>query len=159
MKNEPNDLQLAKEAYAADSDRYCGIVCRNGQITPLAGKGVSPLLDLLDAPGQRLKGAAVADKIIGKASAWILVSAGAAAVYTPVMSRGAEQIFRRFGIRAEYDVLTDRIIRRDGNGTCPMELAVGDIDSAEEAVAAVRRRRQELRREMQPEKNGQTAES
>ena len=147
MKKEPNDLKTAKEKYAADSGTYCCIVCKDGQITPLTGKGVSPLLDLLDAPGQILKGAAVADRIIGKASAWILVYAGAAAVYAPVMSRGAEKIFERFKVPSEYDVLTDRIIRRDGNGTCPMELAVGEINDAKEAVEAVRKRREEMRQE------------
>jgi hypothetical protein len=50
-----------------------------------------------------------------------------------------------YGIVAEYETLADYIVNRSGDGICPMEEAVIDIDDPTEALAAVKRRLEELR--------------
>jgi hypothetical protein len=100
-------------------------------------RGVKPLLGWLET-GEIKKGFAAADKVVGKAAAYLYVLLGAAYVYAPVMSAKALDVFKRYGIEAAYDVCPDGIINRAGNGPCPMESAVADVDTPEEALVAIK---------------------
>lgn len=101
--------------------------------------GIQPLLNLSDKDRELLKGAAVADKIVGKAAACLMAAGGAAEVYAGVMSRGAMKVFDKCGIKYTFDTETEIISDRTGTGACPMEQTVRYIDDPAKAEEAIRR--------------------
>lgn len=101
-------------------------------------RGVQPLVEWLSA-GTDLHGFSAADKVVGKATAFLYVLAGVKEVYAPVMSEKARDVFMEYGIGFECKEVVDAIINRTGTGICPMEHAVTEIETPEEAYLAVRR--------------------
>ncbi len=95
--------------------------------------GIRPLLDWLEEAGEPLRGASVADKVVGKAAALLLVYGGAAALTAGVVSEPAAAVLRAAGIPFEAGQVTGRIVNREGTGLCPMEERVMDTDSPAEA--------------------------
>ena len=79
----------------------------------------------------------IADKIVGRAAAFLYVKLGAAGVYAPVMSRGAKELLAEYNIPAEADELTENIRNRQNTGLCPMECAVSSCGSPEAAYVAI----------------------
>lgn len=122
----------------------CTCVLRRGEQEFIGTRrGIAPLLDFLDS-GRDMTGFCAADRVVGKAAAFLYVRLGVAAVYAPVMSRPAYHTLTAFGIAASYGTLTDAIVNRAGDGGCPMEQAVWDITDPIEAEQALRRRLAEL---------------
>ena len=64
------------------------------------------------------------------------------------MSKDAVDIFSRFSIQYEYDELTNMIINRAGDGPCPMEQTVAQIEDPNEAFEAIKQTLKRLRAEM-----------
>lgn len=121
------------------------VIIKNGVIERTEmGRGIGPVLKLHDEGV--LKEAYVVDKIIGKAAAMILTEGGAVACYALTMSRAAYEWLTNHGVKAGYRDCVDVIINRAGDGMCPMEETVLNIDDAKEGIEAVRQKRAELMR-------------
>jgi uncharacterized membrane protein len=119
------------------------VVIKNGVIERTEmGRGIGPVLKLYDEGV--LKDAYVVDKIIGKAAAMILTEGGATACYALTMSRAAKDWLTSHGVKANCRDCVDVIINRAGDGMCPMEETVLNIDDAKEGIEAVRHKRAEL---------------
>ena len=123
------------------------VLLHEGEVHAYDGRGVSDLLRLLDTEPQMLSGAAVADKVVGKAAAAIMLSGGVRTLYADVISRQALQLLASAAphVDAAYGVETDHIINRSRTGWCPMELACRDCSSAAECVARIRAKVAEMR--------------
>lgn len=100
-------------------------------------RGVRPLINLIDA-GESLSGFSAADKVVGKAAAFMYVLLGVECLYANVISQPALEVLERNGITAEYGTLTEAIRNRTNTGFCPMETAVKEISEPHEALKAVR---------------------
>lgn len=61
------------------------------------GRGIRPVLDRLSADPDFFRGAAVADKVIGRSAALLFLYGGAAQVYAGVLSVPAEKVLRAHG--------------------------------------------------------------
>lgn len=118
-------------------------LCRGDREHTDTRRGVAPLLSLLDE-GADMSGFAAADRVVGKAAAFLYVRLGVAAVYAPVMSRPAYDLLTAHGIPAYGDALPDAIRNRAGDGYCPMETVVWELDDPVAAEVAIRRKRAEL---------------
>ena len=95
-------------------------------------RGVKPLLGLLsDKKDMSLFSAA--DKIVGRAAAFLYVLLGVKEVYAEVLSKKARPVFERYGIAVFSGTETEEIINRDKTGICPMEKAVENTEDPEEA--------------------------
>ena len=127
------DLETAKAHLSGHS--LC--LCRDGAWFTDDGRGISPMLRLLEE-NRDLRGYAAADIIVGKAAALLFVRAGIAAVYGEVMSAAGRATLEAHGIPCTFGVLTEKIINRRGDGICPMEQAVAAIDNADEGYQALR---------------------
>jgi hypothetical protein len=136
-----------EDAAALVDAKQCALaVFRDGEVVKTAkGSGVTPLLDLFDASPETLRGAAVADKVIGKAAAMILVQAGAAAVYGSVMSEAGREYLTARGIPVACRALALRILNRQGDGLCPIEQSVADEEDPAAGVGRIRERLVELK--------------
>ena len=125
------------------SGGFTCVLCKGDITYTSSADGVAPMLDFA-ARGVCLEGFSAADKIVGKAAAMLFVCAGVSAVYAAVMSEAGARTLAAHGIAFEYESLVPYIVNRRGDGMCPMEEAVQDIDEPRAAAEAVRRRRAEL---------------
>ena len=122
-----------------ESEKLSCVLIKNGNTVYKSGeRGIKPLLDLLELEPRLLSRAFVVDKIIGKAAALLLLKGGAEGVYGQVMSAAALQCLTARGIPAGYGAQVDYISNRAGNGACPMETAVMDINDPETAYAKLK---------------------
>lgn len=109
--------------------------------------GIEPVISKLNENINFFKDLAVADKIIGKASAMLLVLSGVKQVYCLVLSKAGKDVLDKYNIEYYYETLTDYIVNRLGNGICPMEETVKDIDDLQKAYTALRKKVEELKNE------------
>lgn len=128
-------LTKAKQILLDNNHRL--VIIKNGIITTSNERGVKALLNLLDGSTD-FSGASAADKVVGKAAAMIYVLLGIKELYASVISDGAKAIVESQGILLEYDEAVPYIVNRQGDGVCPMELAVGDEKDPEKAVEKVK---------------------
>lgn len=116
-----------------------GIVAKKGGLVVAheKGRGIGPALRLYRAG--ILRGADVADRIVGRAAAALFVAGGVVSVHADVMSEGAAEFLSSYGIPNSADVITSEIINRTKTGICPMEAAVKDLDDPQQMIAAIER--------------------
>ena len=120
-----------------DTQGYTCVLRKDDQIYTATERGVKPLVRFL-TQGPDLRGCQAADKVVGKATAYLYVLLGAREVYAHVVSRSAAQVLQDHGIAASWGTLAENIINRQGTGICPFEEAVLDIHTPEEALTAIR---------------------
>lgn len=100
-------------------------------------RGVKPLLHLLTEKKGFLKGASVADKVIGKAAALLMVLGEIKEVHTLIISEPAIKVFEKHNTPCFYDKKVDRIVNRTGDGLCPMETLCLDVEEPQEAFEKI----------------------
>lgn len=140
-----SDIEKAKKLLSGGN--FTCVLCKDDTSYTSTGKGVSPMLTFLEN-GTELRGFSAADKIVGKAAAMLFVCAGVTEVFAEVMSKAAVNYLNERGIACSYGVLTDKIINRKGDGLCPMELAVMDIEDEKLGFSAIKNRFDEIRRKV-----------
>ena len=131
------DLEIARSHL--DSGNYTCVVCKADTLHFATERGVKPLLNWLDE-GLDMRGFSAADRVVGRATAFLYCLLGVSEVYANVMSRPAAQVLEAHGIGAHWGKLVDGIINRRGTGPCPFESAVLEINDPTEALTAIRRR-------------------
>lgn len=100
-------------------------------------RGIRPMTDTLRDCPEVLRGAYIADRIIGKAAAMLAAAGGAKAVYGEVMSETGLKMLQDHGIEAQYGTLTPAIRNRENTGLCPMEQTVQSLDDPKDALPAL----------------------
>jgi hypothetical protein len=106
-------------------------------------RGVAPLLAWLEE-GQNCQGMLAADKVVGRAAAFLYVLLGVREVHALVISESAEEVFLRFGVPYSFKQKVPAIRNRAGDGFCPMEQAVLGIEEPTKALPAIKKRLSEL---------------
>ncbi len=114
------------------------LVVENGTVRTFDGRGVKDLLRLLGEKPQVLDGAKVADKVVGKAAAALMLLGKVASVYAHTISTPAVALLCSSGVEVEFAEEVHHIINRDGTGWCPMEKACKDLQSQEEMLCAIK---------------------
>ena len=138
-----NDAEKAKELLR--SGKTCALVLGDTEYAS-EETGIRPMVGFLDEKIY-LKGFSAADRIVGKAAALLFALAGVKYVYGEVMSKGAVKVLKEYGISYGYSTLADEIVNRRGDGKCPMEQAVENIDVPKQALAAIKDKLASLRAE------------
>lgn len=128
---------LTKACSLLDSGDYTCVVCLGDVVHTATERGVKPLLNWLNQ-GLVLKGFSAADRVVGRATAFLYVLLGVKEVYAKVMSRPAAEVLKAQGISVQAETLVDGIINRRGDGPCPFEAAVMEIQDPQEALEAIR---------------------
>ena len=95
-------------------------------------RGVKPLVELL-ASNADFTSCDAADRVVGKATAFLYVLIGARAVYARVISKSALVVLSERGITVEYESLAEYIVNRKGDGRCPFEELV--LNENDEKIA------------------------
>lgn len=94
------------------------VVANGAQIRTFDRRGVADLHTLLTDGGEFLRGATVADKVVGKAAAALDLLAGS-------------------GMRVGYEVEVPHVINRDRTGWCPLEIRCRDCRTARECLERI----------------------
>lgn len=114
------------------------LVVRSGSaISTYDGRGVADLHRLLHESRATLHDADVADKVVGKAAAALMIEGGVSRLHALTISRPALDLLHGSGVETTYDELVDHIVNRAGNGWCPMELRCRDCRTTEECLAQI----------------------
>ena len=116
------------------------LVFNHGELTTHANRGVQDLLQLISEQPERLQGAVVADKIIGKAAAAIMATGGVREVHTNIICTPAKKLFEQQGILIFATEEVPMILNRDRSSMCPIDTQIADIESIEECVAILQTR-------------------
>lgn len=135
------DLQAAKNLLTEEG--YTCVLVQGQKVYTSRERGVKPLLSWLE-DGCVRPGFSAADKVVGKATAFLYCLLGAKAVHAGVMSDAAMAVFQEYGISATCDKQVDYIRNRTNTGMCPMEEATRDICTPQEAPAAIREKLRQL---------------
>lgn len=129
------DLEKAKQLL--NTGEYTCVLCFGENTLTSQARGVKPLLTWLEQ-GTVRPGFSAADKVIGRATAYLYCLLGAKAVYAGVISQSALDVLSAHGIEAGYGALVDSIRNRSNTGMCPMEQATLDCQTPQAALAAVK---------------------
>lgn len=135
------DLSQARELLT--SGGYTCVLCRDREIFTATARGVRPLVSWLDS-GENFRGFSAADKVVGKATAYLYCLLGVRAVHAAVMSTPAMEVLNTYGVAASCDREVPGIINRRGDGPCPFEAAVMDAPTPAEALIAIRDKQKEM---------------
>lgn len=131
-----NDLEQAKQIF--QSGTYSFVIVNVGRVLATGTRdGIGELLQALEQRGDELRGASLADKVVGKAVAMVAAYAGLRAVYSPLASRAALEVLQPRGISLQADSLVPLIRNKRNDGPCPMERLTQPLDDPGEAVASL----------------------
>lgn len=111
------------------------LVRNHGLTTQHENRGVQDLLTLIQNDPKRLKGAVVADKIIGKAAAALMIAGGVKEVYTNTICTSARELFENAGVVVKAREEVPMILNRDQTGQCPIDSRLNEAATVEECVA------------------------
>lgn len=124
----------------------CSLVVKNhGIVTTYSKPGVRDLEYLLGHDPEMLHGATIADKVIGKAAAAMVVVGGVKEIYAEVMSTKAIPFLEEAGIAYSYGTLVDTI--KEEGDRCQLEKITAPATTPEETVALLRAHFEEKKRE------------
>ena len=132
MKNSAVTTLLAEE--------NCSCVIRKGDtIRIFRRRGMSDLLNLLREEPDFTNGAFIADKVVGKGAAALMVLCGFGEVWAEVISTPARRLLDHAGIRNAFLNEVPNIINRAGDGICPVEQLCASCTTAEECLPLIER--------------------
>ena len=98
------------------------VVCfSNGEIKEYYHDRIIDIKNILLEDENALKGAIVADKVIGKTACALLAVGGIKELYADVISMLAIPILEENNIKYEWKEEVEYIINQDKTGMCPME--------------------------------------
>ncbi|WP_317854583.1 DUF1893 domain-containing protein [Chakrabartyella piscis] len=129
---------------ALQGDVTCAMLSVRGELHTSSKKGIAPIMEVLATDPKFLQGALVADRVIGKAAAMLLVKAGIWELYAEVISEHARMFLEVHNIPITYSKVVPYIINRKGDGMCPMEATVLDMKNVNEAYVALQNKVAEL---------------
>ena len=121
------------------SGSYAFVLVKDTQVIATGTRaGIGELLDVITEMPDAVRGASLADKIVGKAVALVAVYAGIAEIYTPLGSESAADLLAKYNIPFHAARMTPMIQNKRNDGPCPMERLSTPITEPEVAVAALK---------------------
>ena len=137
------NLDKAKELINTTDAVFAAVADEDVITSPV--KGISFVASLCNE-NKDLSGYCIADKIVGKAAAMLFVLLGAKCVHAKILSESGKKFLEDNGVEFTYEVLTDMIINRTGDGMCPMENAVKDCTQPKDALKNINAAIERLRK-------------
>lgn len=95
-------------------------------------------MNLLDNDPLYLDGAMVADKIVGKGAAALMIKGRVKSVYARVITMDAKAMLLDAGIPVDYGSETDMVRNRTCTGRCPIDTLCASLSDIDQMVASIR---------------------
>lgn len=115
-----NNLEMVKQKLY-ETNASLVVLYANGESKEYYKNRINDIKEILQKDKTALKGAIIADKVIGKVAASILAVAGVKEIYADVISKYAIPVLEENGIKYEYRNLAEYVQNNDKSGMCPME--------------------------------------
>jgi len=128
---------------------YSFVLYKEGEWSTSEKRGIAPIMELLKENRELLRGAYVADKVIGKAAALLLIEGGISYLHAEVISEHATECLQKANIEYEYQELVPYIVNRSGDGMCPMEETVLDVTDTKIAYELLQEKIKKMQAAMQ----------
>lgn len=114
----------------------CSLVLRtsDGTIHRRFGRGISDLYQIYISEPHLLDDADVADKVVGRGAATLMIMGCVKRLHAVVMSQNALSFLNDSAVEFSCDSLVDTIINRRGDGICPVEKLTAEASCVEEAT-------------------------
>lgn len=100
-------------------------------------RGVKPLLELIN-DNNDYSDYCAADKVIGRAAAFLYVILNVKTIHCGILSENAARVFSQYNISYSYDKIVPYIENRQKNGVCPMETATLNCEDPHEALECIK---------------------
>ena len=113
------------------------IIHNNGTTRTFHERGVKDLHRLLTQEPEILSGASLADKVVGKGAAALMIAGGVKWVYADVISQAAMVLFKQSRVEVQYGEIVPNIINRTGTDICPVEKLCRNCKTAEECLPLI----------------------
>ena len=113
------------------------VIRKGGDTRTYHQRGVADLWQLCHDGEHFLQGAHIADKVIGKGAAALMIYGGACEVYADVISHPALALLQEHGVEVSCWEVTDRIVNRRGDGLCPVETLCVNLTTIDDMVDAI----------------------
>lgn len=110
------------------------LVVAGDGIRTFDGRGISDLYGILTEHPDWLRGASVADKVVGKGAAALLILGGVRELFAGVISTSALGLLEESGISLRFGKEVPYIINRKDDGICPVEALCKDCKTAAECL-------------------------
>ena len=123
------------------------LVVAGSEIRTFDGRGIADLYRIFTLEPDFLAGASVADKVVGKGAAALMVLGGVKEVYAGVASSAALTLLHNSGVAARCDLEVPHIINRKGDGICPVETLCSDCSTAAECLPRIEQFMQQLKQQ------------
>jgi len=140
MKSEcvQPDLQMARNEL---KKKDCALVITKSEriLFETKASGIRGLLTAVDQLGESMKGASVADKIVGEAAAQLCVYSKVREVYAVTMSQCAKDLLDKSQIDYEYENLVPHILNMKKTDLCPFEKIVAGSKTPKEAYERLKK--------------------
>lgn len=122
------DIEIAKELLK--KEKYTLVVVKDGDLLFTSKeKGIKPMYRLITDMKERVRGASIADKVIGRGAALLSSYVNIKEVFGEVMSKEAIEVLEENNINYSFSIICDYIKNRDKTGLCPIEnLSLGKTD-------------------------------
>lgn len=109
-----------------------------GDIVEFHNPGVKDIFNLVSTQPQMLEGSMIADRVIGRGAALLLVLGHVSQVFAQLISEQALQVLQAAEIEVEYNSIVPNIINRDGTDICPVEKLTMNVSEPEVAFEKIR---------------------
>ena len=117
---------------------YSCTIANKGEIRTFTQRGVADIYDLLTQEPEFLKGASIADKVVGKGAAALMILGGIKELYTDIISTKALELLQKSDIKVDFTKEVPFIWNRNHTGGCPVETMCSEVESAEEILPLIR---------------------
>ncbi|TJX13447.1 DUF1893 domain-containing protein [Tissierella creatinini] len=130
------DIEIAKKLLL--EEQLALVIVKNGEVLYKSkGRGIKPLYTAYTNMKSSLKGASVADKVIGKAAAILCVNAEIQGLYTNLISEKAIEVLDQTDIKFTYNLKVPFIKNRDNTGLCPVENLSLNVEGIDELLIGI----------------------
>lgn len=110
----------------------------NGRLNTYSEHGVKTLMDLVDKHPRVLRDARVADKVVGKAAASLMVLGGVKEVYADTISKPGKEMLDKFGVKNTAGKTVDNVLNATKSDLCPLEKAVASHGEPRDCYEALK---------------------
>lgn len=119
------------------SGGYSCVIANGEKIRTFTQRGVADLYDLLNQEPEFLKGASIADKVVGKGAAALMILGGISELHTDIISTKALDLLKESDVKVEFEQEVPFIWNRDHTGFCPIETLCSEVKSVEEMLPLI----------------------
>ncbi|MDR0348389.1 MAG: DUF1893 domain-containing protein [Tannerella sp.] len=117
---------------------YSCVISNGNEIRTFTKRGVADLYELIKNDPSFLNGSSVADKIVGKAAAALMILSGVSHIYADIISEPAIALIKQ---HTEIELKSGKTVpfieNRDKSGICPLENRCNSTDSLQELFVLI----------------------